>query len=163
MIKIDEQLLDSVTKGAKKSIRKRMNYNFHPKLDDPIQRLLNALEPDTYLPPHRHLNPDKEEIFLVLRGRLVLIEFDESGSIISHMIIEPRNGTYGGEVACGVWHTLISLESGTVIYEIKKGPFEPIAADNFAAWAPQNNSLEAIQYQQDLLKSLGIVKVNHSI
>lgn len=157
MIKIDEQLLDKITESAKNSIRKRMNYNFHPKLDDPIQRLLNALEPDTYLPPHRHLNPDKEEIFLVLRGKLVLIEFDEDGRIISHMLIEPRNGSYGGEVASGVWHTLISLETGTIIYEIKKGPFEPIASDNFASWAPQDNISDAKQYQQSLLELLGIV------
>ena len=158
MIKIDEQLLDALTERAKNSIRKRMNYNFHPQLNDPMQRLLNALEPNTYLPPHRHLNPDKEEIFLVLRGKLALIEFNENGSIISHMIIEPRNGVYGGEVASGVWHTLISLESGTVIYELKKGPFEPIAAGNFASWAPSHENVSDVKnYQQSLLSSLGIV------
>lgn len=157
MIKIDTKLLDSLTEKAKNNPRKRMNYNFHSLLDDPLQRLLNALEPDTYLPPHRHLNPDKEEIFMVLRGKLVLIEFDDYGSITSHMIIEPRNGSFGGEVASGVWHTLISLETGTVIYEIKKGPFEPISNDNLASWAPQNNISKEIQYQQELLKLLGFV------
>lgn len=156
MIKIDEKILDTLTERAKSNVRKRMNYNFHSNFDDPIQRFLNALEPDTYLPPHRHLNPDKEEIFIVLRGKLVLIEFDSEGSIKSHMIIEPKNGTYGGEVASGVWHTLISLESGTVIYEIKKGPFEPISSDNFASWAPKNNISKEKQYQQELLKLLGL-------
>ena len=102
MIKIETKLLDTLTESAKNNPRKRMNYNFHPQLDDPIQRLLNALEPGTYLPPHRHLNPDKEEIFMVLRGKLVLIEFDDFGSMTSHMVIEPRNGSYGGEVAIGV-------------------------------------------------------------
>ncbi|NPD47877.1 MULTISPECIES: WbuC family cupin fold metalloprotein [unclassified Lentimicrobium] len=158
MIKIDRKLLDRLTESAKNSERKRMNYNFHPQLDDPIQRLLNALEPETYLPPHRHQDPDKEEVFLVLRGKLVLIEFDDDGSVLSHMIIEPQNGTYGGEVACGVWHTLISLESGTVIYEVKKGPFAPISRDNFASWAPLDSSLKAKQYQEELLKSIGILR-----
>ncbi len=156
MIKINDDLLLALTEKAKANPRKRMNHNFHYELDDPIQRFLNALEPDTFLPPHRHLNPSKEEIFLVLKGKLVLIEFDDEGKITSHMIIEPRNGTYGGEVSCGTWHTLISLESGTVIYEIKKGPFEPIAETDLAPWVPQNSLSESIRYQQSLLDILDI-------
>lgn len=157
MIGIDNELLNRLTESAKSDARKRMNHNFHTSPDDPIQRFLNALEPETYLPPHRHLDPAKEEIFIVLRGKLVLIEFDDEGSIQSHMIIEPRNGTFGGEVAIGVWHTIISLETGTVIYEIKKGPFDPISSNDFASWAPQNNLSEAKQYQQELLKLLDLV------
>ena len=67
---INEALLDETTGRAKQSPRLRMNYNFHEHLDDPVNRLLNALEPGTYLRPHRHLNPKKDEIFLLLRGRI---------------------------------------------------------------------------------------------
>ena len=67
---IDTPLLDATTARAKQSPRLRMNHNFHERLDDPVNRLLNALEPGTYLRPHRHSNPDKTEIFLLLRGRV---------------------------------------------------------------------------------------------
>ena len=67
---INEQLLDETQAKALQSPRLRMNYNFHERLDDPINRLLNAMEPGTYLRPHRHLNPAKDEIFLLLRGKV---------------------------------------------------------------------------------------------
>lgn len=76
---INEALLDETTGRAKQSPRLRMNYNFHERLDDPVNRLLNALEPGTYLRPHRHLNPAKDEIFLLLRGRIAVFLFDNKG------------------------------------------------------------------------------------
>lgn len=78
---ITETLLNTVSGQAKENPRLRMNYNFHESMDAPIHRMLNALEPDTYLPPHRHKNPDKEEIYLVLRGSLLAILFDEEGNV----------------------------------------------------------------------------------
>ena len=78
---INEQLLDETQAKALQSPRLRMNYNFHEKLDDPINRLLNAMEPGTYLRPHRHLNPAKDEIFLLLRGKVAVFLFDEEGNI----------------------------------------------------------------------------------
>ena len=76
---INEALLNETTGRAKQSPRLRMNYNFHEHLDDPVNRLLNALEPGTYLRPHRHLNPKKDEIFLLLRGRIAVFLFDNKG------------------------------------------------------------------------------------
>lgn len=69
---IDKQLLDKTSEQAKQSPRLRMNYNFHERLDDPVNRLLNAMEPGSYIRPHRHLDPDKDEIFLLLRGKAVV-------------------------------------------------------------------------------------------
>lgn len=140
MIKIDHKLLSQITIKAKNSERLRMNYNFHKEMDENIQRMLNALEPDTYLPPHRHINPDKEEIFLVLSGSVLLVEFDDQGIITDHMLIDPKLGSYAAEVKAGVWHTLLSLETGTVIYEIKQGPFTPISPENIAPWAPKSDA-----------------------
>lgn len=154
MIKIDQDLLDQLVDEAKASSRKRKNFNFHNNYKDPIQRMLNALEPDTYLPPHRHLNPAKDEIFLVLRGSLVLIEFTEDGEIADHLIIDPRNGVFGGEIAAGKWHTLISLESGTVIFEIKQGPFVPISQENFAPWAPPSISKDSSEWIAEILHKI---------
>ena len=77
---ISEELLDSVSHEARESSRLRMNYNFHESLDSPIHRLLNALEPGTYLPPHRHT--DKEETYVVLRGSLLTFFYDDLGNVI---------------------------------------------------------------------------------
>ena len=79
---ITEELLDRVTDQAKENSRLRMNYNFHESMEAAIHRMLNALEPGTYLPPHRHKNPDKEEVYLVLRGSLLAILFDDEGNVM---------------------------------------------------------------------------------
>lgn len=154
MKKINRDLLDQVSKNAIRSERLRMNYNFHESFVEPIQRMLNAMEPDTYLPPHRHLNPDKEEIFIVLRGRVLLLEFNDDGDVISHMIIDQDLGNYGAEVHPGVWHTLISLKPGTVIYEVKQGPFSPISPNNIAPWAPDDSSIEAKKWMSEICQKV---------
>ena len=95
---INEALLDETTGRAKQSPRLRMNYNFHEHLDDPVNRLLNALEPGTYLRPHRHLNPKKDEIFLLLRGRIAVFLFDNKGEITQTQILDPKEGVYGAKI-----------------------------------------------------------------
>lgn len=152
MKKISQELLNEVILKAKKSERLRMNFNFHDSPDENIQRMLNALEPDTYLPPHRHISPDKEEIFLVLSGCVLLVEFDDSGNIIEYMLIDPKKGSYAAEVNVGVWHTLLSLETGTVIYEIKQGPFTPISTENIAPWAPKSNSVDFFNWKSNIVR-----------
>lgn len=152
---IDEHLLNETSEQAKHSLRLRMNYNFHEKLDDPVNRMLNAMEPGTYLRPHRHLNPDKEEIFLLLRGKVVLFLFDDLGHITDHLVLAPREGVYGAEVKAGIWHTLVVLESNTVVYEVKQGPFVPLSQENFASWSPAAEDKEAAkQYQEFLLSQI---------
>ena len=133
---IDKKLLDATTKKAQQSPRLRMNHNFHETLDDPINRLINAMEPNTYLRPHRHMNPDKNEVFILLRGRAALFLFDDRGTVMESVILDPKNGFYGGEIPCHVWHTLVVLESGSVIYEIKQGPYAPVSPENIAPWSP---------------------------
>lgn len=133
---INEKLLNETVNQAKQSPRLRMNYNFHEHLDDPVNRLLNAMEPGTYIRPHRHLHPAKEEIFLVLRGKAILFVFDDEGNITSQLQLNPEKGAYGAELPAGTWHSLLVLESGTVLYEVKAGPFAPLSPDDLAAWSP---------------------------
>lgn len=131
---ITENLLDKVTEQAKENPRLRMNYNFHESMDAPIHRMLNALEPGTYLPPHRH--PDKEEVYLVLRGSLLAILFHDDGSIAEKIHLNPACGVYGMEIPAGAWHCIAVLELGTVIYELKQGPYIPLTPENLAPWGP---------------------------
>jgi cupin fold WbuC family metalloprotein len=150
---IDKKLLDETTQKAKQSPRLRMNYNFHESLDDPLNRLINAMEPDTYLRPHRHKNPDKNEIFLLLRGKAALFLFDDNGTVTEKVILDPSNGVYGGEIPADVWHTLIVLESGSVVYEIKQGPFVPLSPENMAPWSPAAEETDEVKRYIDKLKS----------
>ncbi len=142
---INDNLLDAVSEQAKQNERLRMNYNFHESLDASMHRLLNAMEPGTYLPPHRHSNPDKEEIYLVLRGSLLAFTFDDNGNVINRSELSPVKGNYGIEIPAGIWHSIVVLEPNTVIYEIKQGPYAPISPDNIAPWAPNANDKEAVE------------------
>lgn len=156
MIKIDNSLLDHVSQLAKVSPRGRMNYNFHKTYEDTLQRLLNAIEPYSYIQPHRHENPDKREVFTVLRGRLLVVEFDKDGNITDHCIIAPAEGSFGAEIPERIFHSIFSMEPGTIVYEIKDGPYSPIDDKNFAPWAPKEGEPSSKEYIEEILKRLEI-------
>ena len=118
---IDEQLLNEVSAQAKASPRMRMNYNFHQTLDDKCHRMLNAVEPGTVVPIHRH--PTKAESFVVLRGKVKVTTHNDDGSVIDSVVLDPTKGVFGVDIPKNVWHTIESLESGSVIFECKEGPF----------------------------------------
>ena len=121
---IDKSLLDSVTSGAKESNRLRMNYNFHDSLDAPCQRLLNALEPETIVPIHRHQHTS--ETYILLRGKLRMMFYNDDKEIIEETILSSESTNYGIHIPAGVWHAMEVLASGTVIFETKDGPHMPI-------------------------------------
>lgn len=148
---IDVALLDRTTQRAKENGRLRMNHNFHVSEQEPLNRLLNAVEPGSYVRPHRHLNPDKVDAIVVLRGRLLSIVFDDDGEVVDHVVLSPAEGVYGMEVAPGLWHTIVVLEPGTVIYEVKEGPYVPLSPENFALWAPDGTDRDAAQNYMDRL------------
>lgn len=120
---INEKLLDEVTERAKASERLRMNYNLHDSLDAKAQRLLNALEPGTVLPIHRHT--ETAETYIVLRGSIKVLFYNNEKKIIATFDINPLINEYGIHIPKGQWHTLEVLESGTVIFEVKDGPYLP--------------------------------------
>ena len=118
---IDEVLLNNVSVQAKASPRLRMNYNFHQSLEDKCHRMLNAVEPGTVVPIHRH--PTKDESFVILRGKVRVTTHNDDGSIIEDVVLSQESGNYGVDIPKNVWHKLESLESGSVIFECKEGPF----------------------------------------
>lgn len=128
MALINEELLDRVTGEAKRSPRLRMNYNFHETLEAKAQRLLNALEPGTVLPVHRH--SQTAETYLVLRGVIKVLFYDDRKRLLETFLLDPREGNYGVHIPKGQWHTLEVLESGTVIFEVKDGPYQPLGKDD---------------------------------
>jgi len=125
---INEQLLNEVTEKAKSSDRLRMNYNLHESLDSKAQRLLNALEPSTILPIHRHAKT--AETYIVLRGAIRVQFYNKCKKLISTFEINPKINEYGIHIPKGQWHTLEVLESGTVIFEVKDGPYSPLKEED---------------------------------
>ena len=124
---IDMKLLDEVSEQAKESPRLRMNYNFHQSLDEKCHRFLNAVEPRTEVPIHRH--PTKDETFVLLRGRVRVTTHKDDGAIIDDIILSPEEGKYGVNIPKGVWHKVESLASGSCFFECKEGPFVPHEVD----------------------------------
>ena len=112
---IDTSLLDKINAKAKASPRLRMNYNFHQSLEDKCHRMLNAVEPGTVVPIHRH--PTKDESFVILRGKVRVTTHNDDGSIIEDVVLSQESGNYGVDIPKNVWHKLESLESGSVIFE----------------------------------------------
>jgi cupin fold WbuC family metalloprotein len=151
MIKIvSPELLNDVIGKAKKSARGRINHNFHDDLADPINRMLNAFEPGTYIQPHKHENPDKREVFIVLHGSLVVVFFDNSGTPTDFILLNKEKGNFAVEIPIGMWHSILALESGSVVYEVKDGPYLPMDDKNFASWAPKEGDLGCEEYLKNL-------------
>lgn len=119
---IDQVLLDKVIDEAQVSPRLRMNYNFHADLSDKCQRLLNALEPGTVMPIHRH---KVDEMQILLQGSMKVMVYDDEGTSIEEHKLNPKEGQYGVQIPANTWHSLECLESGTVILEVKEGPYIP--------------------------------------
>ena len=124
---IDKALLDKVSEQAKASPRLRMNYNFHQSLEDKCHRFLNAVEPGTVVPIHKH--PTKDESFVILRGKVRVTTHNDDGSIIEEVVLSQESGNYGVDSPKSVWHKLEPLEMGSVIFECKEGPFVPHEED----------------------------------
>ncbi len=146
---IDDTVLDEVSAVAATSPRRRRNYNYH-RLEDGVQRMLNAIEPDTYIRPHKHEAPDKVEVFLCLRGRAAVLAFDDEGRVLQATAIAPGGPAHGAEVSPRTWHAILSLEAGTVVYEVKDGPYDPATDKHFAPWAPAEGAPEAPDYLERL-------------
>lgn len=121
---INDNLLVKISQQARESERLRMNYNLHDSLDAPVQKLLNALEPGTELAIHRH--KETAETYLLLKGEIKVIFFDDNKNIINEFILNPDKGSYGIDIPAGQWHTIEVLKTGSVIFEVKEGPYEPI-------------------------------------
>lgn len=127
-MKIDQQLLDALTEQAKASPRLRMNYDLRNSEQDQSQRMLNAIEPDSLIPIHRHRK--SAETVVVIRGKIVEVFFDAMGQETESIELDRNGPCFAVNVPMGQWHTLHSLESGTVIMEVKDGPYEPMKPED---------------------------------
>ena len=153
---INQVLLDRVSLEAAASPRLRKNFNYHRSDTDFCHRLLNAIEPGSYLAPHRHLDSRKDETMIVLRGRLGVVLFDEAGGILQTHVLEAGQTTCGITIPHGVFHTLVSCQTGSVIFESKAGPYLPLGEDERATWAPAEGGDVVEAYARTLRQLFGL-------
>lgn len=117
---ITQSLLDTLCQKAEESPRLRMNHNFHPTLDDKVQRFLNAMEPGTVVDIHHHA---VDEMLIVLRGSVKVLLYNEEKQVIDEAVLSATTGNFGVQMPAHVWHTVECLEPHTVLFEVKEGSF----------------------------------------
>lgn len=124
---IDNQLLDNVTVRAEASPRLRMNFNLHDSLDAKAQRLINVLLPGTPLPIHRHRHT--AETYVILRGKMLVVFYNDLGSQTERYLLDPSQGNYGVQIPAGQWHGIEVIEP-SAIFEVKDGPYTPLEPED---------------------------------
>ena len=154
----DTDFLNALTSEAQANSRKRQYRNIHESYMDPCQRLFNAIEPESYIRPHRHATDPREELLIAVRGSMALVIFNEQGMVTKVV----RFGTdtsnedlaAGAEVPANTWHTVIALEPGCVLFEAKAGPFNPRQPKDLAPWAPDEDGPNVQQYLKKLISKI---------
>lgn len=152
----DAQYLDDLTGQAKVSPRLRQHRNVHQSYQESSQRLFNAIELGSYIRPHRHASDPREELLIAVRGLMALVTFDDQGAVTNVLRFgTDRHGdemAVGAEVSSSTWHTVIALEPGCVLLEVKAGPFDPNQPKDLAPWAPEEGSSSARAYLDRIVK-----------
>lgn len=162
VVDLSGMMLDDLVTKAGNSARGRQHCNVHGSHDDPVQRLFNAIELNSYIRPHRHSQDPKTETLLGIRGTLTFVTFDEAGEISgaiefgAQALGKPAKSV-GVEVPPGVWHTVIANEPGSILFEIKAGPFDSSKAKEWAPWAPPEGGERGNAYLHALRNRLRLL------
>ena len=142
---VDAALVARKARDAAGNARLREIHRFHRDDAETLQRMLNALQPGTYIRPHRHQYPPKAEIFVPLTGVLGFVAFDDDGNFGPGdcLLLDREQGALAVDVSAGTWHTVLALAPDTVALECKPGPYAPALDKDFAPWAPAEGRPEA--------------------
>lgn len=127
-MKINKELLDNLTAQAKANPRLRQSFDLRATAEDNSQRMLNAMEPGTVMPIHRHRNTS--ETMVMVRGKLIERLYDNAGNLTDEFVMEPCGEYPIIQIEAGLWHSLEVLESGTVIFEAKDGKYMPLGEED---------------------------------
>ena len=155
MKRFTAEYLNDLSLQAQSNPRLRQHRNIHQDYNEPCQRLFNAIEPASYIHPHRHAADPRDELLIAVRGLMDLVTFDDSGAVKG--VLRIGSEKYGPDIAVGAevpantWHTVIALEPGCLLLEVKAGPFDPNQPKELAPWAPEENSVLAEQFLQQLI------------
>lgn len=132
--------------ASRDSPRRRIILPVHRTQDAPVQRMFNFLQPGTYIRPHRHPGNEAIESLVILKGEIDFFTFDNEGKIRSHTTVGNSITNSVLDVEPGIWHTFIVKISDTVLFEVKRGPYNPMTDKEFASWAPEEGSVASSEY-----------------
>lgn len=141
MKRLDRRAIDALAHEAAAAQRGRAHQLWHADHADAVQRLAMTLQPGTYVRPHRHAAPAKWETLILLAGCVALIVFDDDGRVVERITLAQKDGDLVVELPPATWHSLVALQPDSTLFEFKPGPFSP---SEFAAWAPNEGTPEAI-------------------
>ncbi|MEN0051933.1 MAG: WbuC family cupin fold metalloprotein [Bacteroidota bacterium] len=147
---ITEAQIEALLERSRLSPRKRMILPFHKSDNVLLHRMLNAIQPQSYIPPHRHVTSQKSESIILLRGAICYFTFDESGNILEKYHLKAGTLRFGVDTEPSIFHSFIALEEDTVIYEVKNGPYVRETDKDFPEWSPTEGSEEATNYIKQL-------------
>lgn len=147
---LSENLVRQVIEGSRQSPRRRILLPLHKGPDSTLHRMLNGLQPFSYIQPHRHLYPPKAESVVVLRGAILSFVFSEDGKVTEVYTLAAGSANFGVDSEPGTFHTFLALEEDTVLFEVKPGPYKQSSDKDFAPWAPAEGTPEAADYLEYL-------------
>lgn len=150
--KLDTWLIEKTLQEAGKSERKRANYCFHSP-NETLHRMINAGLCDTYVRPHKHENPDKLEIFLILKGTVAVVMFDDNGKITESIKLDENGDIKAVEIPPKTWHTFIILSKEAALYEIIEGKYDAKTHKQFALWSPKEENHKEVRKYLNGLKN----------
>lgn len=143
---LDQSLFNALLEAAAQSPRRRAFKNLHQDFAEPVQRVVIAIQPDSYVPPHRHVEAHQWELFVVLAGSIDFCQFDDAGLLTARNTLTAGSALTGLELAAGVWHSIVAASGGAVFLEVKQGPFDPAQPRFFAPFAPAEQDMQAGAY-----------------
>jgi cupin fold WbuC family metalloprotein len=145
---IAQAMIDDLIAQAEESPRKRTIYRLHEH-DEPVQRMVNALVPGTYTPPHKHENPDKVELFSILVGKLAILQFSADGVVENVHVLDANGPLRIADIAPRTYHAIVALEPSAAV-EIIQGPYDTRTHKQFAPWSPAEDDPAAPEYLRTL-------------
>jgi cupin fold WbuC family metalloprotein len=147
--------VDEAIAYARTSPRRRVIVPYHRAPEDPLHRMLNVVQPGSYIRPHRHLDPPKAEAWILLQGAALFFTFHDDGRVKTRVRLEAGGEAFGVDLTPGVYHSFVALAPDTVLYEVKTGPYTATNDKAFAPWAPAEGDPAADDYLAALLSFAG--------
>lgn len=146
---VDARLMDSLTLQAKSVPRRRAHHNLHLDLNESVHRLCIAVEPGSYVRPHRHfMSGQKWEFLTILRGKISVLTFDEAGVVSGRYDLDEHGDLKALELSPDILHTFVSMESGAIVLEVKQGPYIPPSESDCSSWAPKEGEANAEEVER---------------
>lgn len=155
VVTVDEEQIERGIAASRGSRRRRIILPLHRRQEAPVQRMVNFLQPDTYIRPHLHPREDATESITMMQGRICFLVFDEEGSIEQMIPLGGEGEPRVIDLEPRVWHSFLVMEDDTVIFESKMGPYDTERDKTFAAWSPEEGTDEAMAWIREMKRQMG--------